>query len=447
MTTPPPAELRDCFGRDYRVGPSAELLTGHSRSWQLLPPLAAMAAAGVFQYSFGALAPALSTLHGWSVSQTFWLLALWIVAQAGVGLPVAYLRERGVLGPRALLWLGAAMCLLGPVALGRAPGFAGALLGFSLLGGAGAGLVYAVSASTVAKWFPDRSAVRVSLVTGAFACGAIPFLLFVFPAVSVANLVPALDRTGLVLGLVIAVAGVLFRDPPSNWWPPQVDPRVWALSRRRGPGSANLPAVRDYSPGEAVRIGALPALAVILFCASAVTLFTVAAFAGFAARLELSPPVIGAATALLVASNGVARAVVLRVSDRLGRARTLAATLTVLALSQAALAASATDRSLPLLLAAAVLAGAGGACYPLVASLVREYFGDRRHGEIHAVVYSAKAFGGIAGVGLTAAAVPTMGYPALFLLAGALALGSALLCRSLRQPGRIPLLWTTQRVH
>ncbi|WHT22274.1 MFS transporter [Crossiella sp. CA-258035] len=446
MTTPPPSELRDCFGRDYQVGPTAELLTGRSRSWQLVLPLAAMAAAGVLQYSFGALVPTLSALHGWSTAQTCWLLALWIVAQAGVGLPVAYLRERGVVGPVALVMAGAALCLTGPVALGHAPSYLGALLGFSLLGGAGAGLVYAVSASTVAKWFPDRSAVRVSLVTGAFACGAVPFLLFVFPSVTTANLVPVLDGTGLALGLVIAAAGLFFRDPPSNWWPPHVDPRDWALSRRRGPGSANLPAVREYSPGEAVRDGALPALAVILFCASAVTLFTVASFAAFAAGMALSAPVIGAATALLVAANGAARAVVLRVSDRIGRARTLAGALTVLALSQLALAASATDRSLPLLLTAAVLAGAGGACYPMVASLVREYFGDRRHGEIHAVVYSAKAFGGIAGVGLTALAVPTSGYPVLFLLAGGLALCSALLCRRLRQPGRIPLVWTTQRV-
>lgn len=442
MTTPPPSELRDCFGRDYHVGPSAELLTGGSRAWQLLLPMAAMAAAGVLQYSFGALVPALSASHGWSGPATSWLLAVWIVAQAGVGLPVAYLRERGVVGPRALVFAGAALCLLGPVALGRTPSYLGALLGFSVLGGAGAGLVYAVSASTVAKWFPERSAIRVSMATGAFALGAVPFLLFVLPVVSPATLTPVLDRTGLALGLVIAVAGAFFRDPPPRWWPPHVDPRDWALANR----GANLPAVREYSPGEAVRIGAFPALAVILCCASAVALGTVAAFPAFAAELALTPALVAAATALLVLSNGVARAVVLRVSERIGRARTLAATLSVLALAQLALAASAADRSVPLLLTAAVLAGAGGACYPLVASLVREYFGDRRHGEIHAVVYSAKAIGGLLGVGVAALTATTWGYPALFLLGSALALVSAVLSRRLRQPGRIPLLWTTQRV-
>jgi hypothetical protein len=60
--------------------------------------------------------------------------------------------------------------------------------------------------------------------------------------------------------------------------------------------------------------------------------------------------------------------------------------------------------------------------------------------ETNTVVYSAKAFGGVLGVGVAALITLSWGYAAVFLVAGAVALGSAALCPRLRQPGRIPVL-------
>ena len=75
---------------------------------------------------------------------------------------------------------------------------------------------------------------------------------------------------------------------------------------------------------------------------------------------------------------------------------------------------------------------------PLFASLVREFFGDQSAGarRTHAAVYSAKAFGGLLGVGVAAAVVPSWGFAPVLLLACALAVASAGLCVKLRQPGR-----------
>ncbi len=70
---------------------------------------------------------------------------------------------------------------------------------------------------------------------------------------------------------VLSGTGLLFRDPPANWWSPHVDPRVWAVCAPR--------AVRKYSAGEAVHTGVLALMYLILFCASAVSLFDVTFFA------------------------------------------------------------------------------------------------------------------------------------------------------------------------
>jgi MFS family permease len=426
------SSTRDCFGRTYQVGPVAEDLIGRSRVWMARLPWAAMAATGVLQYAFGSLVPRL-TDRGWSVGETLWLLAAWTVFQAGAGFPTAYLRERGKLGPRAVMVLGAALMLVGLVSLAHFNSYPAALVGYSVLGGTGAGLVYATCTSTVAKWYPERMAARVSFVTGAFAYGAVPFAVaYLFTPSTV-----ALDVTAALVGIVVAGTGLFFRDPPANWWPPHIDPQEWAVDRRRSPERA----VRQFSLAEALHTGVLPLMYFVLLAASAVSLFTVAFFATLGTSMGIGLAVVAIGTAILLGANGVGRSLAIRVSGRIGRRRAIGAVLAAQAVGQVCLAGAAASGSTFLLLLAAILAGAGGgAFYPLFASLAREYFGDRDIAKTHAVVYSAKAFGGVVGVGLAAFAVPSWGFPAVFLISGIVALGSAILSLRLRRPGHVSTL-------
>jgi MFS family permease len=390
---------------------------------------AAMAAIGVLQYGFGSLAPALVG-RGWSALDVFWLLALWTVFQACAGFPVAFLRERGRIGPRTAMIAGAVLLPLGPLSLAHGSEFV-ALIGYSVLSGTGAGLVYATCSSTVAKWYPERQAAKVSLATGAFAYGSVPFAVaFLFGPTT-----PLLDGTAVVIALIVLAAAAVLIDPPANWWPPHVDPREWMLDRKKSPVSA----VRQYSPKEAMRTGVAPLMYLILFCASAVSLFDITFLATLGARMDAALVVVALGTALLLGANGGGRAIAIRVSDRIGRNRTLAWVLTTLGLGQLCLASAASTGSVPMLVFATALAGiGGGAFYPLFASLVREFFGDQSAGarRTHAAVYSAKAFGGVLGVGVAAAVLPSWGYVPVLLLACALAVASAALCVKLRQPGR-----------
>jgi MFS family permease len=421
------SRVLDFLGRTYQVGPTPEELTGRSRRALLWLSAAAMAAVGVLQYGYGSLVPDL-VARGWGLGGVLWLLALWTVFQASAGFPAAYLRERGRIGPRGTMILGAALVAVGPLSLAHGEGIV-ALVGYSVLSGTGAGLVYATCSSTVAKWYPERSASRVSFITGAFAFGAVPFAMaFVLAPVTV-----ALDVTAVVIGLVVLAAGLVLRDPPPNWWPPHIDPREWAVREPR--------AVRQYSAGEAVHTGVLPLMYVIVFCASAVSLFDVTFLALLGAQLDAGIAVIAICTGLLLGMNGGGRALAIRLCDRIGRRRTLSLVLGVLGTGQIFFAGAATSGSTVLLVLSALVAGAGGgAFYPLFASLAREYFGERSAVETHAMVYSAKAFGGVLGVGLAALVVPGWSFGALFLVAGAVALGSAALCARLRQPGRVPVL-------
>lgn len=408
----PRLEVRDHHGRRYRVGEQPRELTGRSRAVLLWACWLPMLLVGTMQYAFGAAIPTL-TAAGHELDSLCWTLACWAVFQAGAGFPVAHLRQRGRLDPRTVLITGGLLCAAGVFSLGRAPGTLPLLLGFSVLGGTGAGLVYAVCTSTAQKWFPENPAARVGLVTGAFAYGSAPFVLALAMPVGP-------DHIALfALPLLIAVTccGLVLADPPRDWWPAHVDHRSWAW--------ANPPAAHEFSATEALRTPALPAMATCLFCAATVSLFN----AAFLATL-VGP----AAAALFVGTNGAGRALAIPLARRAGPRRLLRRVLAVQATGQLLLAALPHSDGWPLL--GATVAGiGGGAFYPILAALAREFFGHWRSAEVHGLIYSAKAASGVVGIGLGFLVFAQWGASTALLLAALASLGAAGLCGSLRPPG------------
>jgi hypothetical protein len=86
---PTPRDVRDVYGRRYRIGEDARELTGHSRRWQLWAAWACMVAISPLQYSFGTAALGLESGRSWGSAQTLWLLALFVACQALVAIPAA----------------------------------------------------------------------------------------------------------------------------------------------------------------------------------------------------------------------------------------------------------------------------------------------------------------------------------------------------------------------
>ena len=87
-------EVRDLRGRSYRVGERPQDLIGRSRTWMLCLCWAAMAGIGVLQYGYGVALAALHVTSGSSVTGALWVLALWVVFQAGAAAPTAVLSHR-----------------------------------------------------------------------------------------------------------------------------------------------------------------------------------------------------------------------------------------------------------------------------------------------------------------------------------------------------------------
>ncbi|RCW38780.1 putative MFS family arabinose efflux permease [Halopolyspora algeriensis] len=433
----PVQQIRDHHGRRYRIGEQPRELMGRSRTWMLLLCWAPMLLVGTGQYAYGAALPSMATDRGWPLGSSLWPLAVWTIFQAGAGYPVAHLRQRHRIGPRPMMILGALLCLASPLTLAHAQSLPGMLVGYSVLGGTGAGLIYATCTSTVAKWYPERAASRVSAVTGAFAYGSVPFIVALVVGVDAGTVPVAFDGFGMLLFAVVLACGMLFTDPPRDWWPSHIDPRQWASSGRLNPGRLrNPPAVRQYTAAEALRTPALPVMYACLFCAGSVSLFNAVLLVVFTTRLDYGPWSVAVLAAAFAGVNGAGRALAIRVSDRVGRRRVLAWSLGIQGAGQFCLLLAAAGATGGVLAAGTVLAGlGGGAFYPLFASLAREFFGENSSAEVHGVIYSAKAFSGVAGVGMAVLALGPWGCAPVFAAAGFLALCSAVLTRTLRRPG------------
>jgi MFS family permease len=436
-TRTPVVEVRDLRGRSYRVGERPHDLIGHSRTWMLWLSWIAMAGIGVLQYGFGVAVTALHVTNGSSATGAFWVLALWLVFQAGAAAPTAALSHRFALPPARAALVGAVLCAAGPLTLAYTDSLALALLGYSVLCGTGAGIVYATCSATVAKWYPEQRGVRVGFVTGAVGCGAVPFIALFATALTPATRTEIFVGVGACILVIVAGCGVLLRDPPPGWWPSDIDPKVWAIDKRLNRSLRNnVPAIRQYSPREAIRTPVFVVMYLILVFAAAASLLA-ATYVPIVAMAHGFSLVVGAsAVGLLAVVGGTGRSVAGRLSDRFGRRQTLSAALLLEGGAQLGLVHSAAVGQTSAFVVFAALTGlAGGAFYPLFASLVADFFGERNAVRNFGVVYSAKLFGGIIGVGLPALVMASGGLSAVFVAAGLLSSCAAVMTRLLHRPG------------
>lgn len=431
------AEVRDLRGRSYRVGERPEDLIGCSRTWMLAFAWIAMAGIGVLQYGYGVALTALHVTAGGNLTGALWVLALWVVFQAGAAAPTAVLSHRFALSPARAVPVGAMLCAAGPLTVALTDDVVLVVIGYSILSGAGAGIVYATCTATVAKWYPEKRAARVGLVTGAIGCGAVPFIAVFTIVLTPDTRMPVFLAVGVVMLVVVAQAGALLQDPPAGWWPLHIDPRQWAVDKTLNRSLANnVTALRQYSPGQAVRTPAFVVMYLILVVAAAASLLTAVYVPIVALSQGFSLTVGAIAVGLLAVVNGTGRSMAGRLSDRLGRRQTLTAALLVQGGAQLGLVYSVSTALPVAFVGFAALSGlAGGAFYPLIASLVADYFGEPSAVRNFGVVYSAKVFGGLIGIGLPALAIGSHHLPIAFLAAGVVSLGAAVLTRLLHRPG------------
>ena len=443
MTTSPTEDSRsyrevtDERGRVYRIGESDRSILGHGRATMVYLPWAAMMAVSVFEYTYGSAEEVLAKAHGWTDTNTFWILSVWVFFQAGVAAIAGLLREKGILTARRAMMIGAVFSLIGFLSISHFPSVAMAIIGFGLIGGLGAGCVYATCINMVGKWYPDNRGARTGFVNGGFAYGSLPFIIIFNYWFDTSNYQIVLDGIGLFVLIVLVIVGYFFKDPPKNWWPESVDPLKAAAHKGTTKTlEKNPPAVKQFTPGEAWRTGQPLLMWISLAFISGVSIFGISFEVPFAKELGFGPLMASLSAGILAVVNGVGRAAVGWLSDVVGRRTALIIVLVIEALAQFGTLWAGDARSEFWFLVMAFISGFGaGAFYPLFAAIVPDFFGENHNATNYGIVYSAKLVSGLFGGGLGAVVIAAWGYTGAYILAGIMGFISAALALTLRQPG------------
>ncbi|GGJ32394.1 OFA family MFS transporter [Streptomyces brasiliensis] len=434
----PYREVTDANGRVYRIGETDRDLLGHSRKFMMYLPWVAMIAISVFEYAYGSAEDTLSEAHGWTQSNTFWILSVWVFFQAGVATPTGWLRERGKVTARQAMFTGSVLCIIGFLALSHFHNVWMAILGFGVIGGLGAGAIYATCINMVGKWFPEKRGAKTGFVNGGFAYGALPFIFIFNYAFDTSNYNAILDIVGVYILIVVAICAYFFKDPPKNWWPADIDPLAQAGKQNSAQSvQKNPPAVHQYTPKEALRTPQLYLMWISIVMTAGVSIFGISFQVDYAKEIGFGPLVAASSMGILSVVNGVGRAVVGWLSDNLGRKATLVFVIVVLGLAQFGVIWAGNIHNEALFLIFAFLSGfGGGAFYPLFAALTPDYFGENYNATNYGMVYSGKLVSGLFGGGLGSMVVDSWGYNGAYGLAGGISMVAAAIALFLKQPGR-----------
>ncbi|MBO0805243.1 MAG: OFA family MFS transporter [Nocardiopsaceae bacterium] len=419
----------------FRVGEDPKDILGRSRGYMIWLPWLAMMAAGIFEYAYGSAVDTLQSAYGWSDTSTFALAGVWGFFQAGVALPAGRLREKNILPARTAMLTGAVFCLIAFVTVGNTSNIVINIFGYSVLGGIGAGLVYATCINITGKWYPEKKGGPVGFMDGGFAYGSVPFIFIFSYWFSVGDHRLVLTGVGIFMLVLMGGCGWFFKDPPRNWWPAEIDPETWVKNRATGKNvSKNPPAAKQFSWSEAMRTWQIYVLWAALVMTSGVSFFGISFESSYAKEAGFAVYVAALSAALLAFVNGTGRGFTGWLSDRLGRKETLILICVVLGLAQFGVGWAGATRNEALFFVFAIISGfGGGAFYPMFAIITPDYFGENYNASTYGTVYSGKVIGAVL-TPFGAAFVDAFGYSATYILAGSIGLVSALLVLTLRQP-------------
>ena len=394
-------EVVDDNGRVYRIGETDRDILGRSRAWMVWLPWIAMMAISSSEYAFTSAEDTLvrSARLAAPTSSGCWAYGCssrprWRSPPAGCGKAASCRRARRCCSVPLGRFSAICRWRIAPHVLSRtwASGSSAER---------GAGFVYATCINMVGKWYPERKGGKTGFVNGGFAYGSVPFIFLFTSYMDLANYQGILLAVGIFLAALVAVTGFFFMDPPKNWWPPHVDPlKVNDDPRIRRALRKNPPAVKQYTPMEAIKTGILPLMWFVLLCTAGINIFGIAMQVPFGKEMGFAGGIVALAMSLKAIINGTGRGVIGWISDRFGRRDTLIIVCVVLGLAQYAVYFSGSIGSMPLFLLASMVSGfGGGAIFPLFAAMTADYFGENNNATNYGLVYSSKLVSGLVGAG------------------------------------------------
>jgi len=273
-------------------------------------------------------------------------------------------------------------------------------ISYGVIGGIGLGLGYVCPLTAVVKWFPDKKGLVSGIAVAGFGAGA-----FIFTQVGkwiIQGSDDGLSNSFLYMGLiftVMVVAGAqLLRNPPTGWMPKGYNPK----SKTNGQGL-------DFEPRETVRTRAFVLLTFMFLLSATAGLMMIGNVTNVATYLDPSKTMLVFAQAQTIAGilalfNGAGRIGWGKVSDHLGRIKTMKLMFMIQALvlfgAAGFVAVKPTDEVIQFIGLTAFASAIGftfGGNFALFPSTTADYFGTKNLGMNYGLVFTGYGAAGVLG--------------------------------------------------
>ncbi|BCS93599.1 MAG: oxalate/formate antiporter [Metallosphaera javensis (ex Sakai et al. 2022)] len=407
----------DSVGRKYRVGEDVKAITRKMLGYPIGRRLLLLGAwmsfffGSVLEYGWGAASTTVISHYGWSLAEGFFNYTVYVLFQATIcAMIFQRLREKGLISPRRALLFGGALLMVAYYLFANSFQPWIAYLGYAAIGGVGAGLGYAVGGGVVNKWFPEKKGWRLGLANGAWAYGAVPYILLYIFDFNSSNFQEILYITGLSIGIGLIIAGFLVTDPPKYWWPKDVDPIAARQAKLKSRElKVNPPAVAQWSPREMLATPIGKAQMISFTLALAASLFNVSFYAPFGAAMGFGGGIafaVGAAGFAL--TDGLGRPTQGFISSLIGRRKALTIFYSFMGIGGlGVLYAGLAHLAIPWAILAVATGAVSGACFVFDWLIIADYFGENNIGKNWSIPYALKVVGGAFG-GIVAAVILTL---------------------------------------
>lgn len=318
-------------------------------------------------------------------------------------------RIQDKIGPRITASIGAVLLGLGLVIASQAHSLWVFVLGFSVLGGIGIGTAYVCPIAACVKWFPDKRGLVTGLAVAGFGAGGLIFTPLANYFISAFGIMPTFLYLGIIFFVAIITGAQFMATPPAGYCPPGWNPQQPAIAS--GPTGQSKEKI-DYSTKEMLKTsqfwllwftyfaGCTAGLLIIMNVTNiwqSVSAINLAKSLNVITEIAFAEIVKAGATAVIIVSilNSIGRIVWGKISDSVGRKKTLLIIFLLCGLTMFALN-SFTTYSL-FLIGVAVVGFCFGGFLALYPAIIADYFGTKNVGANYGILFTAYGAGGLFG--------------------------------------------------
>ena len=318
-------------------------------------------------------------------------------------------------GPRLVASVGGILLGAGMLLSAFGKSFPALAIGYGVIGGIGIGFTYVCPVATGIKWFPDKRGLITGLSVAGFGAGALILAPVARVLIDSIGIFSTLSTLGIIFLVVVVAASQLLRNPPAGYAPAGWTP----------PETAQV-TKESFSTGQMLRTPQFYSIWIMYFFGCLAGLMIIGQTSPIGQEIAgYSAATAALAVMLLSIFNGAGRIFWGRVSDALGRMKTL---FVMFLLCGVAMLLYSIIGAFPpyYWIGVAIVGACFGGYLALFPAVTADFFGTKNIGANYGFVFMAYGVGGLLGP-MFAAKVKeaTNGYWLAFVVTGVLCLIAA----------------------